>query len=69
VSVRWKDAAGTVQTENYDDRYALRLEFGELVNNRLPGKIYLCLPDAEKSYLLGSFNADARKPKPKAPKK
>jgi DNA-directed RNA polymerase subunit RPC12/RpoP len=68
VSFRWKDASGTVQKENYDDSYALRLEFGTLANNRLPGKIYLCLPDAEKSYLLGAFNADARKPKPKAPK-
>jgi hypothetical protein len=69
VVLRWKDAAGVVQKENYDDGYALRLEFGALANNRLPGKIYLCTPDAEKSYLLGSFNADARKPKPKAPPK
>ena len=69
ITLRWKDAAGAVQKENYDSGYAMRLEFGALANNRLPGKIYLCLPDAEKSYLLGSFNADARKPKPKAPKK
>jgi hypothetical protein len=69
VSLRWKDAAGAVQKENFADSYAMRLEFGTLANNRLPGKIYLCTPDAEKSYLLGSFNADARKPKPKAPKK
>ena len=68
VSLRWKDAGGTVQKTNYDDSYALRLEFGPLANNRLPGKIYLCTPDAEKSYLLGAFNADARKPRPKAPK-
>jgi len=68
VTLRWKDASGTVQKENYDDSYALRLEFGPLTNSRLPGKIYLCTPDPEKSYLLGSFNADARKPKPKAPK-
>ena len=67
VTLRWKDADGTVQKENFDDSYALRLEFGALANNRLPGKIYLCTPDAEKSYLLGTFNADARKPKP--PKK
>ena len=69
VSLRWKDDSGTVQKENYDDSYAMRLEFGALANNRLPGKIYLCTPDPEKSYLLGSFNADARKPKPKAPPK
>jgi hypothetical protein len=69
VTLRWKDANGTVQKENYDDSYALRLEFGALANNRLPGKIYLCTPDKEESYLMGTFNADARKPKPKPPKK
>ena len=69
ISLRWKDAQGVVQKENYDSGYAMRLEFGALGNNRLPGKIYLCTPDAEKSYLLGTFNADARKPKPKSPKK
>jgi len=69
VSLRWKDAGGVVQKDNYDAGYALRLEFGTLANNRLPGKIYLCTPDPEKSYVLGSFNADARKPKPKTPPK
>ena len=69
VQFRWKDENGEVQRKEFTNGYAMRLEFGALANNRLPGKIYLCLPDAEKSYLLGSFNADARKPKPKAPKK
>ena len=68
VTLRWKDANG-MQKEIYNVGYALRLEFGALEKNRLPGKIYLCLPDAEKSYLMGTFNADARKPKPKPPKK
>ena len=58
ITLRWKDASGTVQKENYDSGYAMRLEFGALANNRLPGKIYLCAPDAEKSYLLGTFSAD-----------
>ncbi len=69
VQLRWKDAAGEVQRADFTNGYALRLEFGTLLNSRLPGKMYLCTPDAEKSYLLGSFIADARKPKPKAPKK
>jgi hypothetical protein len=68
ISFRWKDASGSVKKASYDNGYAMRLEFGPLANNRLPGKIYLCTPDAEKSYLLGSFNADARKPRPKVPK-
>ena len=45
------------------------VEFGEIVNDRLPGEVYLCLPDEEKCCLLRSFNADARRPKPKTPKK
>ena len=65
VTLRWKDADGTAQRENFEINYAMRLEFGELANHRLAGKIYLCTPDTEKSYLLGSFNADARKPKAK----
>jgi hypothetical protein len=65
VSLRWKDGNGAVQKPGFDGGYALRLEFGELANNRLPGKIYLCLPDPEKSYVLGSFTAAVSKPKPK----
>jgi DNA-directed RNA polymerase subunit RPC12/RpoP len=67
VTLRWKNDEGSGK-DNYDSGYAMRLEFGTLANNKLPGKIYLCTPDDEKSYLLGSFNADARKPKPKTPK-
>jgi DNA-directed RNA polymerase subunit RPC12/RpoP len=70
ITLRWKDdSGGKPPKEIYDAGYALRLEFGTLANNRLPGKIYLCLPDPEKSYLLGSFKADAHKLKPKAPPK
>jgi len=69
VQLRWKNEDGQMQKTDFTNGYAMRLEFGPLANNRLPGKIYLCTPDAEKSYLMGSFNADARKPKPKAPKK
>jgi hypothetical protein len=65
VTFHWHDDAGKTQRENFEDGYALRLEFGDLANNRLPGKIYLCTPDEKRSYLAGTFNADARKPKPK----
>jgi len=42
----------------------MRLEFGALSKGKLPGKIYLCTPDAEKSYVMGTFNAVVTKPKP-----
>jgi hypothetical protein len=65
VSFRWTDDTGAVQRTNFDNGYAMRIEFGALANNRLPGKIYLCTPDDEKSYVMGSFNANAGRPKPK----
>jgi DNA-directed RNA polymerase subunit RPC12/RpoP len=64
VMVRWK-AGDRQYKENFNDRYALRLEFDPLNGNKLPGKIYLCTPDKERSYLAGTFRADVRKPKPK----
>ena len=38
VTLRWKDAGGKVQKANFDDGYALRLEFGALANTGCPGK-------------------------------
>jgi DNA-directed RNA polymerase subunit RPC12/RpoP len=64
VMLRWKD--GDQQKKvNFTNEYAMRLEFEPLNGNRLPGKIYLCTPDAEKSYVAGTFRADVRRPKPK----
>jgi len=64
ITFHWKNDTASGK-DNFDSGYALRLDFGTLDKNHLPGKIYLCTPDTEKSYLVGSFNADARKPKPK----
>jgi DNA-directed RNA polymerase subunit RPC12/RpoP len=68
VTLCWKEDNAILKA-TFTNGYALRLEFGTLNRDRLPGKIYLCTPDSEHSYLVGSFNADARKPKPKSPKK
>ena len=63
VTLRWK-AGNLSLRENFTNGYALRIEFGLPDNNHLPGKVYLCTPDAEKSYITGNFNAEIRKPKP-----
>ena len=63
VILRWKEGNLSLR-ENFTNGYALRIEFGLLDNNHLPGKVYLCTPDAEKSYITGNFNADIRKPRP-----
>jgi DNA-directed RNA polymerase subunit RPC12/RpoP len=57
VNLRWKDAQGQAVTQPVSG-YALRIEFGKPVGNRLPGKIYLCAPDEMKSYVVGAFNAE-----------
>jgi DNA-directed RNA polymerase subunit RPC12/RpoP len=61
VTLRWNNDANSGRV-SFDSGYAMRLEFGIMENNHLPGKIYLCTPDAEKSYLLGTFDTEVRKP-------
>lgn len=67
ITLRWKEN-GEVKRAYFRDSYVMRLDFGALDKTHLPGKIYLCTPDEQKSYLMGTFDADARKPKPKEPK-
>ena len=67
VTLHWKDDDVSSKA-SFENGYAMQLQFGILEKNHLPGKIYLCTPDPQKTYLVGTFNAEARKPKPKAPK-
>lgn len=67
VILRWKDAQDSAVTKDFRKSYAARVEFGQVISNRLTGKIYLALPDEAKSYAAGTFSAEIRKPAP--PKK
>ncbi len=49
-------------TQTVREGYALRMEFGPVTGGRLPGKFYLCMPDAEQSWVSGTFEAEIRKP-------
>jgi hypothetical protein len=62
LTLRWRDGGQTMR-DNFDGGYAMRLEFGALANNRMPGKIYLCTPDETKSYVAGTFNVEIRRPR------
>lgn len=64
VALRWKDEQQQAVTKNFSGGYALRVEFGAISGNRLPGKIYLCTPDEKRSFVLGAFTAEIQKPKP-----
>jgi hypothetical protein len=69
VILRWKDDQEKSATKTIRAGYALRLEFGQVTNARMPAKIYLCTPDDAKSYVAGTFIAEIRKPPaPKAPR-
>jgi DNA-directed RNA polymerase subunit RPC12/RpoP len=57
IDLRWKDEGGQYLAQTITKGYALRIEFGQLTGNRLPGKIYLCTPDGTKSWLKGAFDA------------
>ena len=62
VTLHWEEDSGPHE-DSYDINYALRLQFGSLTNRHLPGHIYLCTPDPQKSYLMGAFNAEVHVPK------
>lgn len=59
VTVYWLPGShGTYQSEAFRDRFSVRLEFGKREGGFLPGKVAISLPDASKSYLIGSFRAE-----------
>lgn len=61
VGVRWSDSAQAEPVENdFTEKYTLKLEFDKVQNGKLPGKIYLALPDESKSQVAGTFTADIR---------
>ncbi|MBI3547329.1 MAG: hypothetical protein HY081_12175 [Gammaproteobacteria bacterium] len=46
--------------QKFKDKYVLTLEFGQEKDKKLPGKIYLSLPDETKSSVAGTFEADIK---------
>jgi DNA-directed RNA polymerase subunit RPC12/RpoP len=67
VVVRWKNEKLEPLSETISNGYALKLNFGGVTNGRIPGRLYLCLPDNSKSYVAGSFEAEIRKRPPARP--
>jgi len=68
AGLRWKNEQRKSAGRSFTNGYALKVMFGQASNRRMPGKIYLCLPDPAKSFVAGSFEAEIRKlPPPKPP--
>lgn len=58
VKKRWKtDPKYAPQLKTIPSGYALQLELGQATNATVSGKIFLALPDDEKSVVAGYFNA------------
>jgi hypothetical protein len=54
VRITWNEG-DVVQTSTFSKGYGLKLQFDQAINRTISGKIYLCLPDASKSYVAGTF--------------
>ncbi len=55
---RWKsDPRYAAQQASFSGGYAMKLELGQAVEGVIPGKIFLALPDTQKSVVAGSFKA------------
>ncbi len=64
VVLRWKGDDDKGVSRTYSGGYAMRVEFGDAANTRIPGRIYIALPDESKSFVGGTFVAEIRKPAP-----
>ncbi len=58
ISVARKTSERPAEPALFTEKYALRLEFGQESNGKLPGRVYLCLPDESKSHVAGTFTAE-----------
>ncbi len=62
VVLRWKDEQKQPVNDHIDHGYALKVVFGQAGDGRMPGKIYIALPDDFHSFAAGTFDAIIRKP-------
>lgn len=67
VTVQRKEDPQHSGRRAFKSGYALKISFGLPANGRIPGRLFLCLPDAEKSFVAGTFDAELRKPPPPKP--
>jgi hypothetical protein len=67
VVVRWKEGKDT-RSQSFTNGYALKAELGEINGNHIPGRVYLSLPDEDRTHIAGTFNAEIKKPSPPKPR-
>lgn len=63
VMLNWKEDSGKPPgMESFAKGYAMKLEFGNVTDGKLSGKIYLCVPDPEQSFVAGTFQIGPNNP-------
>lgn len=58
VVLRWKDDRLEPVTQHFHSGYAMRLMFGRIADGKIYGRIYIALPDNQKSFAAGNFEAE-----------
>ena len=62
LRLQWRESGkGLPETENFSGSYTLVLEFGQVEGNKVPGRIFVALPDQAKSTLSGKFEVEGAK--------
>jgi hypothetical protein len=64
--LRWKDEQAQAQKQDLMSGYALKVVFGQALAGKISGKIFVSVPDEEKSFVAGTFEAEINKPQPAA---
>ena len=61
IHMKWRENGKNIPSSKvFMSKYSLTLEFGKPTKKGLPGTIYLCLPDEEKSFVAGTFVATSK---------
>lgn len=61
VHLAWKEEGQDFpQHASFMRDYAMTLEFGRITGKKLPGRIYVCLPDELHSVIAGAFEVDVK---------
>jgi hypothetical protein len=55
VAMTWKDDTGKPAVARFPKGYAMKLEFDPADGANLHGRIFLCMPDVEQSFVAGDF--------------
>ncbi len=58
VYMSWKENSKDLpKTKTWTGNYIIKLKFGQVSNGKIPGQIYLCVPDMKRSFVAGTFEA------------